>query len=232
MKRLCLSALAAALLATTTPGFAADLPTRAPAPVPPAPSKMSVSFEAGPSFSQKSGATFGQLSNELMTAGLSYVLAPNLTVNATLRDQIKNDNAGGTDSMWFLQGTIGYRIPLNGTVSLNVSGGVGTAFGTTGYSHGVASLTGTDAFLYYLGGAGIDVKLDPHWTWNAINVQYKNGFAVDYLTPFATTGVTYSIDGHNAVYAKATYNWSDYGLGQQALAPLSENFSIGYRYSF
>ena len=84
-------------------------------------------------------------------------------------------------------------------------------------------------FLYYFATAALDARIDSHWTWNIINARYRNGWGVTWYTPKVQTGITYTIDSANAVYANIGYGWKDTGAG---LAPDKFNVAVGYKYSF
>jgi len=95
----------------------------------------------------------------------------------------------------------------------------------------VSSTLGTQDFAYYFVQGALDWKLDSNWTWNVVSVRYRNAFNLTWITPKVSTGVTYTFDANNAVYANVGYAWKDNGNGQGLLAD-KWNIAAGYKYSF
>jgi len=238
MTKTSVSLLAAAFAVVAVPAFAADLSQPAVAAAPAAASSLagvSLSIEGAPEFSQNwTSPKYGDLVDSYYIGGITYKLDPNWTVGATFKDQ---ENAvigvgGAATHEEFATGTLGYTLPLNETVSLTATGGIGLAWGTTNYNNNAVLANGQQSFFYYQGALEADIKITPQLTWNALNVQYKNAFNVDYLNPSAFTGLTYAIDKHNAVQTKLNYSWYDNGAGASNLVGNKESISLGYKYSF
>ena len=117
-----------------------------------------------------------------------------------------------------VEGTLGYRIHFNPTLSVIGSLGFGEHFTTTG-------IGGT--FPYYVLRAGADVTLDKAWTWNAVAFRYRDAFEPRYnfKTPQLGTGLTYKLDAHNSVSGTVQYNWRKW-------SPESVGFVVGYSHTF
>jgi hypothetical protein len=130
---------------------------------------------------------------------------------------------------WQPETTLGYTWKLDPTWSIPLSAGVGYLYNNVPYLH-----DGTASFAYYVVNAGLNMKLDSHWTWNAISARYRNAFEGEWVTPKVATGVTYTIDPANAVYANFGYAWqSNYNAGQDgAVEPSKWNVALGYKRSF
>jgi len=77
----------------------------------------------------------------------------------------------------------------------------------------------------------VNPSVDDHWAWNVFNIPYRNAFDVTWITPRAATGMTYKVDGNNAVYATVGYAWKDNGDGAGLLGD-KWNVAVGYKLSF
>ena len=222
--------LAAALLLSAAPAFAADLeapPPATPAPAPAAAPTTTIGLEVSPElFADPNSATFGNLNDVYGKGTITEVVAPNFTISgiAQLTNKV-------TTATWQTQLELNaaYKFKLNDNFSVTVTGGLGYTFGNTGYALGLPSGLGTEPFFYYYGNAQLDDKIDSNWTWNIINVRLRDSFTVAWFTPKIQTGVTYNFDSQNAVYANVGYAWKDNGSG---LKPDKMNFAVGYKYSF
>ena len=115
-----------------------------------------------------------------------------------------------------VEGSIAYKYKLTDTLSVTGTGGLGFAWGNTGYAggayaHGAGANAeagnADDSFGYYFVQASLDYKLDSHWTWNVVQGRYRNAFTETWITPKVTTGITYNIDATDAVYANIGYGW-------------------------
>lgn len=229
MKALSRTLLAAAALAVATPAFAADLlTTKAPAAAPaPAPT-TTITLEGSPEFS----AATGNLSDDYVKGTISYTFAPGWSVSGAVQDTVKN--LTGTNTYQYqVEGAVAYKAKLSDMLSLSGTAGLGYTTGNTGYVGGVfsSSLLNNDSFLYYFVSGAADLKLDSNWTWNAINVRYRNAFTETWITPKISTGITYNIDSTHAVYANVGYAWKDKGDGK-GLVGDKYNVAVGYKFSF
>ncbi len=100
-----------------------------------------------------------------------------------------------------LEGTIGYRVPLDPTFSVTGSAGIGEHWGQNP----------SIAFPYYVLRIAADFKLSQTITWNVISYRFRDAFDRDdnYNTPQIATGVTFNLDGQRSISAKILRNWKD-----------------------
>ena len=126
-----------------------------------------------------------------------------------------------------IETSLGYKFK-SGAFTLTPSALIGYGFGD---HPNINHLIKTEADPYYAIALAADVKLNDHWTWNAFNARYRNAFSTTWITPKISTGVTYKIDGTNAVYANVGYAWKDAGDGKGLLGD-KWNVAVGYKLSF
>lgn len=230
MHKLTSAILAASVLAAATPAFAADLPSLAApkAAIPAAPITTTIGLEVGPDFVANSNlATYGQLTDSYISASIGYAFAPNWSISGAFKNTAKTSGLFGEQA----SASIGYKFKLTDDFSVTTTGTLGVSFGNSGYTNNVPVSTGTDAYLYYSIAGQADFKVNSNWTWNALNVTYKNAFAFYMSNPSVSTGLTYAIDAHNAVYGKVSYGWKDINNGAGYL-PTTTTIAFGYKYGF
>jgi hypothetical protein len=219
----------AALLAA--PAFASDLPTAPEAPKPargPA-TNTTIGLEVSPEFfADPTNAKYGQINDAYFKGSLSESLGNGFSVGTSFQFVDKLSNSPVT-YQYLLDLTGAYKFKLNDNLSITGTGGLGYTWGNTGYTGGGPSSAGVDPFLYYFASAALDAKLDSNWTWNVVNVRYRNAVGVTWITPKIQTGITYNIDKTDAIYANIGYGWKDNGSGLKAD---KFNVAIGYKYSF
>ena len=118
-----------------------------------------------------------------------------------------------------LEGTIGYRVPLNPTFSLTGSVGIG--------EHWRQDPGAGAAFPYYVLRIAADFKLSQAITWNVISYRFRDAFDRndDYDTPQIATGLTFNMAEQRSISAKIMRNWKD---GQ----PSSTGVSLGFKQGF
>jgi hypothetical protein len=202
-------------LAGTT-AFAADLAAA------PAPSKNNtISIEFSPEYK----ATDSSLADDYLKFGLSHTFDNNVVLGSSFQYTWRNDAAHSSVDQ--LEASLGYKLK-SGAFTLTPSAIVGYGFGN---APKINPAVGTDPEAYYAFAVAADVKLDDHWTWNAFNARYRNAFNVTWITPKVSTGVTYKIDGSNAVYLNVGYAWKDKGDGNGLLGD-KWNVAVGYKFSF
>jgi hypothetical protein len=116
-----------------------------------------------------------------------------------------------------LEGTLGYRVRLNSSLSATGSAGVGEHW----------RQNPTAAFPYYVLRIAADLDLDQTVTWNVISFRYRDAFNPNenYNTPQIATGLTLKIDEKSSISAKVMRNWRD-------TAPSSTGVSLGWRQRF
>jgi Outer membrane protein beta-barrel domain len=116
-----------------------------------------------------------------------------------------------------LEGTIGYRVPLNPAFSLTGSVGIGEHW----------RQDPSVAFPYYVLRIAADFKLSQAITWNVISYRFRDAFDHndDYDTPQIATGLTFNLDAQRSISAKIMRNWKD---GQ----PSSTGVSLGFKQAF
>jgi len=117
-----------------------------------------------------------------------------------------------------LEGTLGYRVPLNSAASATASVGLGEHWRQN---------PNAAAFPYYVLRIAADLALTRTITWNVISFRYRDGFDTNdhFNTPQVATGFTCKLDGQRAVTAKIMRNWHDG-------APSSTGVSLGFTQGF
>jgi opacity protein-like surface antigen len=116
-----------------------------------------------------------------------------------------------------LEGTIGYRVPLNPVFSLTGSVGIGEHWRQD---------PNTD-FPYYVLRIAADFKLSQAITWNVVSYRFREGFDRndDYDTPQIATGLTFNLADQRSISAKIIRNWKG---GE----PSSTGVSLGFKQGF
>jgi len=116
-----------------------------------------------------------------------------------------------------LEGTLGYRLPLNRIFSVVGSGGVGEHW----------RQNPDTAFPYYVFRIGADLDINKVLTWNVVSFRYRDAFNPDehFNTPQLATGLTYKLNEQRAVYTKLQRNWHDG-------SPSSTGVLLGYQQKF
>jgi hypothetical protein len=128
-----------------------------------------------------------------------------------------NDRAFSDRTSENLEGTLGYRVPINGSLSI---------FGSTGLGEHWRQ-NPSAAFPYYVLRVGADLDLNQTVTWNAITFRYRNAFDPNdnYNTPQLATGFTIKMDEQRAITTKIMRNWRDG-------SPSSTGVALGFKQSF
>jgi hypothetical protein len=190
----------------------------------------SISLEISPEFNIRDTSTqsAGSLNDVLFKIGYSRALGHGWSWG--ISDQQTARAAGDGRYQNQLETTIGYSVKVNDTFSVPLSAGVGYVWDTRAASSALRD----EQWAYYTFSAGLNVKFDQHWTWNAINARYRDAFEGDWITPKVTTGVTYTIDPNNAVYANVGYAWKTGAGGSVApdIGPDKWNLTFGYKIGF
>lgn len=116
-----------------------------------------------------------------------------------------------------LEGTIGYRVPLDPAFSVTGSAGVGEHWGQNP----------TVAFPYYVLRIAADFKLSQAITWNVISYRFRDAFDHNdnYDTPQIASGLTFNLAEQRSISVKIMRNWKD---GQ----PSSTGVSFGFKQGF
>jgi len=203
---------------TATPAFASDLGGGGGAPTPPAsaPITDTVSFEVSPEWGAVSPNTY---KDTVLKLGWSHSLGQGWSWGASIAETLRAE-ALATAYATALETTIGYGvIKLSDMISLPVSAGVGYVWDTK------AGPLATLNWGYYVLNAGVNVKFDSHWTWNAVSARYRDAFQGGWVTPKVSTGVTYSIDSHNSIAANIGYSWKN-GIADKISG------AVSFRYGF
>jgi hypothetical protein len=116
-----------------------------------------------------------------------------------------------------LEGTIGYRFPINFAFSVFGSGGLGEHWRQN-----------PDAEIpYYILRVGADLDLNHSLTWNVIAFRYRDAFKPgdNYNTPQVATGFTFKLDEQRALVGKVMRNWRDG-------SPSSTGVALGFKQGF
>lgn len=214
-----------ALVMSTPAALAADAAAPAPKPM------NTITLELSPEFYaiDKSYADEGDLADVYIKAGFSHTFDSNIVVGAslqhTMRESIPGDGATTAD---YAEVNAGYKFKLNDAITLTPSATLGYGFGDK------PDIDPDDKYgsaAYYAVSLAGDLKLTKAITWNVFNVRYRNAFDATWKTPKISTGLTYKIDGENAVYINAGKSWKDKGDGEGYVED-KLNFAVGYKYSF
>jgi len=231
--------LAAALVAPALgaiPAVAADLMAApaAAAPAAPAAASTTLGFEISPEFIAAPNADPNDITDGYVKGTITEAVAPGWSISGIGQYTLKGLKPGSASQTW--QGQVevnaAYKAKLNDDFSVTVTGGLGYAFGNTGYNAAnLPSGAGTQPFFYWYGQAAFDYKLDSHWTLNLVSVRARDSFTVAWWTPKIQTGVTYNIDATDAVYGNVGYAWKD-NTGGYAFTPDKWNTAVGYKHSF
>jgi hypothetical protein len=128
-----------------------------------------------------------------------------------------NDHAFSSRASQNLEGTIGYRIPLNPVLSVFGSGGLGEHW----REHPSAE------FPYYVLRVGADLDLTRSLTWNVITFRYRDAFnpSDNFNTPQVATGFSFKLDEQRTVTTKIVRNWRDG-------SPSSTGVALGFKQGF
>ena len=189
-----------------------------------------ITFEVSPEFNAKatSSQQSGSLKETAFKIGYSRNLGNGWSWGISDQQTVRATGVGIYQNQ--LESTVGYSVKVNDTFSLPLSVGLGYVWDTRAASSGLAD----HRWAYYVASAGVNVKFDSHWTWNAINARYRDAFEGDWKTPKVTTGITYTIDKYNAVYTNVGYTWKTGAGGEVApdVGPDKWNLTAGYKVSF
>jgi hypothetical protein len=128
-----------------------------------------------------------------------------------------NDHAFSNRASQNLEGTIGYRIPINLAFSVFGSGGIGEHW----REHPSAE------FPYYVLRVGADLDLNHNVTWNVITFRYRDAFnpSDNFNTPQVATGFSFKLDEQRSVTTKIMRNWRDG-------SPSSTGVGLGFKQGF
>jgi Outer membrane protein beta-barrel domain len=116
-----------------------------------------------------------------------------------------------------LEGTIGYRVPLNQAFSVTGSAGIGEHW----------RQDPSAGFLYYVLRIAADFELSQAITWNVISYRFRDAFDRndDYETPQVATGLTFNLGAQSSISAKIMRNWKD---GESSSTGVSLGFKQRY----
>ena len=206
---------AAACVAVLVPATAQLAKADAKAP----PKNNTVSLEFSPEWKTKDGSS----ADDYVKFGFSHAFDNNFVMGTSFQYQWRPDNT----SVDQLEGSVGYRFK-SGAFTLTPSLVLGYGFGD---HPRINHLVSTESEAYYAATLAADIKLSDNWTWNAVNVRYRNAFSTTWITPKISTGITYKFDSSNAIYANVGYAWKDAGDGKGLLGD-KWNVALGYKLSF
>jgi hypothetical protein len=243
MTKLTVSLLAVAVAAIAMPALGADLVLPTGVVTEPAPAALNntLTFEVSPEFYAigTSSHAGGQLADWYGKIGYGYNFGSGFSGSLAAQDTFKATGSATDLAQQNYEGALAYKLAVTKDLSFTVSGLLGYTAGNTGYVGGVASGgkgpadlgNSDDGYFYYAVSGAFDWKIDSHWTWNVVNVRYRNAFDRTWITPKVATGVTYKIDDADSVYASIGYGWKDNGNGS-GLQSDKFNVAVGYKYSF
>jgi hypothetical protein len=207
---------AIALASGAAPAFAADAGVVAPRPAAPAAApaiRNVLSLEFGPEFAEATR----NLADVYGKASLAHTFANGWIWTGTFQDTFKANAAN--EQQQLIETTLGYNFKLDPTFTLTTSAGVGYEFDSNPANKPAQN------YGYYVLNAGLNVKLSSQWTWNAIAARYRDAFSGGWATPKVSTGLTYTIDAKDSVYANIGYSWKN-GVADKI------GIAVGYKYGF
>jgi len=128
-----------------------------------------------------------------------------------------NDHAFSNRASQNLEGTIGYRIPINPALSVFGSGGLGEHWRERPSAE----------FPYYVLRVGADLDLSRTVTWNVVTFRYRDAFnpSDNFNTPQVATGVSFKLDEQRTITTKVMRNWRDG-------SPSSTGVALGFKQGF
>ena len=189
-----------------------------PAPAPAPGKSNTISIEGSPEWKTSNGVW----ADDYFKLGFSHTFDNNIVWGAAYQHTFRDTNSAEQ-----LETSLGYKFK-SGALTITPSMLLGYGFGD---QPRIDPANNFNPEAYYAFALAADIKLDDHWTWNAVNARYRNAFNVTWITPKVSTGITYKIDGSNALYANVGYAWKDKGDGKGLLGD-KWNVAVGYKFSF
>ncbi|MDP8996042.1 MAG: hypothetical protein M3O03_03430 [Pseudomonadota bacterium] len=174
-------------------------------------------------FSPEWKTSDSSLADDYLKFGYAHTFDNNIVWGAAFQYAWRPDSTSGDQ----LETSLGYKFKA-GSFTFTPSALVGYGFGD---HPNINHLAKTESDAYYAFALAADLKIDDHWTWNALNARYRNAFNTTWITPKVSTGITYKFDSANAIYANVGYAWKDAGDGKGLLGD-KWNVAVGYKYSF
>ena len=233
---------------------AADLPSKsapaaaAPAAAAPVSLDNTLSFEWDPEFRiSNTGINKGKVGNATVdnvgVVKYAHTWFGSLVTGVNYLFTNRVGNGGGSE---LSQGelAVGYKFPVGGGVTITPGATIGyawgaTKFGSTSTSYvpftTISTTTGNSAEAYYAFTLAADWKINSQWTWNVVQLRYRDAFNSYYNTPKVQTGVTYALTPSDAVYGIAGYAWKNlYNHDIQLSNNYADkwNLAFGYKRSF
>ena len=208
----------AALIALTACASGVALAADVRPASPPAANNNTITIEANPEWKTSNGVWV----DDELKLGFAHTFDNNIVWGGSFTYIARDTNSADQ-----FDSSLGYKFK-SGAFTLTPSVLLGYRFGDQ------PRIDRTDNFAaeaYYAVSIAADVKLDDHWTWNAVNARYRNAFNVTWITPKVSTGITYKIDGTSSIYANVGYAWKDNGNGAGLLGD-KYNVAVGYKFSF
>lgn len=180
-----------------------------------------LSIEGSPEWKTKDGT----LADDYFKLGYSHSFDNNFVAGAAFQHTWRPDGTTAEQ----LEGNVGYKLK-SGPVTLTPSFILGYGFGNAPNIN-PASSPNADPEAYYAIQLAADLKLSDSITWNAFSVRYRNAFAVTWITPKVSTGITWNVNKQNALYLNVGYAWKDKGDGNGLLGD-KWNVAVGYKFNF
>jgi hypothetical protein len=164
--------------------------------------------------SDRDPGNFGDLKNTKYELNGSHTFDDGLVFGGSFQ---YSDTAFSSRASQNLEGTLGYRVPLNASFSVIGSAGIGQHW----------QQDPNTSFPYYVLRAAADLKLTPAITWNVISYRFRDSFGRNdnYNTPQIATGLTFNVDAQSSISVKIMRNWKD---GQ----PSSTGVALGFKQRF
>lgn len=146
---------------------------------------LSVAFEAG---TEREPGDFSHAVLNYDNATIVQTYGSGLSLIGFLQSSRPHD----ADAVWSVEAMAGYRWPIASSMSIYCSAGAGER------------MSAARSFAYLTMRGGVDQALGEKWTWNVLNLRYRNGIdsGTTYRASIAGTGLTYRLDEDFALYAR------------------------------
>lgn len=177
-------------------------------------------IEASPSFyaATTSSHTAGAYDDSSLSIYVTRSFGHGVFVGGNLEADLHPDK----DDQYYVEANLGYSFDF-GRFSFTPSVLLGDTWGGTGFG-----ANGNSSAFYYALYADAAIRLDEHWTFNALSLRYRNAFDYTWITPEIGSGFSYKLASGTSLYGSAGYSWKDTGEGMH---PDTMSLAFGIRQS-
>lgn len=194
-----------ALLLGAGPALGADVPDLGPVKAPGLPLDWSIGLEVSPEFHARSKGPVqaGDYADTAIKGSLSYTYDNAWVLNGSFQATLRPDNT----HQYYGEGGVGYKFKF-GDFTLTPQAALGETWDATGLGE-----DGTASALYYAIYLAGDLKLNSQWSWQVFNLRYRDAVDYTWITPKASTSLTYSFSDADKFTVGLGYSWKDTGSG-------------------